>query len=162
MVRAAPDWFSDNLYSCLFYTNDHGTGTGTIWQAGSFFNNDNRGRVAKVYGVYCFAEGGGGAFADIVEGSAGNAYQTARNVRGDQGAGTVQSFTQPTVLNTNPLNPYATGNEYLAFPAPGFDSSLTVSPFPLAVIPAGFSLALISPSGTVQFGVAIYYLPANK
>lgn len=162
LTRPAPDFFDDNMGigAWSYLTTLPTTFT---YVAVSLFNNDNQGRVLKVYGITAEADGGAGMQASWFKGSFGTLVGPCSSIRPDLGAPPGLIYKDVLIVpaefspNTMPLNP-AVGIIGIS----GFDSNTVLSPFPIFIIPVGWSLVLVNLETSSQGGAGFWYLVANE
>ena len=152
VTRHPADWFSDSLYVAGWQELDQPSGSGEIYFAVALFNNDQGGNVLRVYGANSLSEGGGGCNMYFVHGTTGTLKQTARPIRPDFPIPNVSVYYQFQQVSTGSPNPFAFGDLYGNVSSSGFDSQLTVSPFPLFIVPVGWSLVATNPSSSFLNG----------
>jgi hypothetical protein len=143
LARHPADFFADELYTggyspvALFTPGLGG------FVAVSLFNQDAQGRVAKVYGITSVNYAGGGQAAGWVNGSFGTFVGPCQGIRPDRGSIPVFIY-QNTIIGPGAVPPYPTSFPPIAsiIGNSGFDSFTLLSPFPLFIVPVGWSLVL--------------------
>jgi len=161
VVRHAADWFSDSLYMATFYEDIAFVGSGLLWHQFGLFNQGQSGQVLRVYGNTTFSEGGGGFQASFSSGSIGVQVGDATGIRPDQPVprASIWATHQQTALGT--VNPFLSTRPFGLLAAPGFDSGTTFSPFPMFIVPAGYSLVVTNPQSSSVAGVGWWFQLAN-
>lgn len=140
VTRHAADWFSDQLYTCAWLEEDPIVGSGEMFIAFGMLNNDNQGRVLRIYGGTAFAEGGGGMGIYFVHGTIGNQVAQAKSIRPDFDVPLVTMWSEHQQVALGALSPFNFGDPYGIMAAPGFDSGTETSPFPMFIVPVGWSI----------------------
>jgi len=163
LVRSAPDFFDDNL--CV---------GGTWFQFGviptrsfcstSLYNNDTLGRVLKVYGVTALVDNGQAALLYPNSGAPlGALVGNCLPVRFDLGIppGLIYSKLDSVPLSNspNPNNP-PTNAQLIGGSFGGGISYF--SPFPIAIIPRGWSLVVVNMGADDTGGASFWYQVANE
>jgi hypothetical protein len=140
LTRHPADWFSDSLYTISFTKTVLFSGAGNQYMAFAVFNNDNIGRVMKVYGYSATCDGGGGLATRFAPARLFTPVNTATSIRPDLPAPTVTISFDSQVVPPGGLTPYDTGQQCGLLGTFGFDSGTAFAPFPLFIIPTGWSL----------------------
>jgi hypothetical protein len=161
LVRPAPDFFDDHLYygGAVYQTNP----TVSITYATiSLFNNANSGILLKVYGISAGNDDTGTAFAFPVQGAPLGSLQGAGSpVRFDQGAPYGQIYMDvQTVGSVNDLYPGPLPAAPAIIGAPDAGSATVLSPFPLFIIPVGWSLAIANADSGGRVWASFWYQQA--
>jgi hypothetical protein len=163
LVRPAPDFFDDHLCQGGFiYSTDPITNLN--WVSISLFNDANSGVALKVYGLTYGDDSGFGTIAYYRQGPPlGSFVSEGINVRADLGGPYGQIWQRLDIaphtfaIYNLPLPPTVVnlGN-------PGFNANTILSPFPLFIIPVGWSLVIANrlPTGIVQ--ASFWYQQANE
>ena len=162
LTRHPADFYSGYLYTAGHAELDQPVGPGEIYFAVGLFNADQDGRVMKVYGATSLSEGGGGCQIFMPLGAMGVAIDVARSIRPDRAGPNVEvsyQFTQ--VPNGNP-NPFNFGAQFGVISASGFDSNTVLSPFPLFIVPQGYSLIATNPSSSFANGFFAWFQMAAQ
>ena len=159
--RHPADWFSEQFYTVGWFEEDPIVGAGEMWIAFSVFNHDSNGRVMRVYGATAVSDGGGGLGCTYVSGATGSQRDTAKNIRPDYGAPnvTISSQNQQTAIGAP--NPFPITSVFGILGAPGFDSNTFVSPFPLFIIPVGYSLFASTNQSSEIGGLHLWFQLSN-
>lgn len=143
LVRPAPDFFDDNLCSGGYYFFIR-PAAGFQYLSISLFNDAPRGQALKVYGITNGDDSGFGTLMYPLQGGPLGSFVTqCRNVRFDLGAPPGQIYQQLDVvagIDSPYPRPLPTNVQTLG--TPGFSSETIFSPFPMAIIPPGYSLVL--------------------
>lgn len=155
LIRSAPDFFDDNVGSGGFYFPGINVGSPRNYITVGLFNNDTQGRVLKVYGISVAADGGAGFgffFASGPFGPFSSACQPLSPVRpGVPGL----IFAQQMTGAANRVNDFYTGPFVNIIGSSGFDSNTALSPFPLFIVPANWSL--VGTNIVESFNAACYF-----
>lgn len=163
MVRPAPDWFADRLYFGGFNVlGPSPTPGNSHWITVALFNNDQTGRVARVYGVYSLTDGGGGLGLYRAQQPPGAKVGQVQSTRLDYPPVDVEIWQQVMDVAAQFVTPFTLGAQIGAVGNSGFDSELTLSPFPLAIVPTGYSLVASNIIGSGSTGAGFYIQMANK
>lgn len=157
MVRHAPDWFSDNLACAGFQFIETAPLPTNTWWSIALLNNDQTGRVYRVYGITVSSEGGGGCAFFFQQGAPGAQVAVAKPLRPDYAPPTGAIFKQEVTGSALKTNPFDTGPDFCEIGAGGFDSGTTISPFPLAIIPGGYSLVGVNLGSSTPGGIFFWY-----
>jgi len=161
VTRHPADWFSDSLYSATFYEDIAFVGSGLLWHQFGLFNQNNNGRVLRIYGNTTFSEGGGGFQASFSSGSVGVQVGNATGIRPDQSAPSVSVWADHVQTALGTVHPFLSALPFGLLAAPGFDSGTTFSPFPMFIIPQGYSLVVTNPQSSSVAGVCWWFQLAN-
>lgn len=169
LVRLAPDFFDDSIAVGAGFTFDS-TAFNTDYYTISLFNNGNQGQVFKVYAITSLTVSGGGAGVFFVKGTVGSLFAPCASIRPDFQAPFGQIYTQSLIQSS----PAVGQNPLITAPLIGFigdsaDSFTNISPFPLFIVPAGYSLVTANMSvGTnaggsdLRGGTGFWYQVANE
>jgi hypothetical protein len=162
LVRNAPDWFDDNL-GMGTYILPFVIPTTFNYVAVSLFNNANTGVALKVYAVSVDEDGGGGFAASWMKGPFGTLVGACSPVRPDYPTpyGEIYQETVMVAAEADP-NPMLLNSPVAFIGSSGFDSNTVVSPFPLFIVPVGWSLVLCNIDTSNNAGVAFWYQVANE
>ena len=155
LIRPAPDFFDDHMcYGGAIYQTD--PPVGNTYASISLFNNANSGVLFKVYGISLGNDDTGSAFAYSRQGPPLGVLQGAcRNVRFDLGMAYGQIFMRTdTVGSVTALYPLPLPAAVMNLGAPDAGGAAILSPFPLFIIPVGYSLviAILDSGGSVYAG----------
>jgi hypothetical protein len=167
LTRHPIDWFSDFSYSAGYQLPLDNANNGGLWWTIALFNQDNLGRTCKVYGISVESDGGEGVGLYWVNGSVGTQVAKAGNLRPDYPT-PLQTVWFQSVLSTPsppgpPDNPYIAGLQQAGMiGTSGFDGNTVVSPFPLFIIPVGWSLMASGGHTGDAPGCWFWYQLANK
>src|ERR1700692_269190 len=140
VTRHPADWFSDSLYIISFTKTVLFGGIGNQYMAFGVFNGATAGTVLKFYGYSATCDGGGGLATRWVNGQIFTPANTATSIRPDRGAPNVTISFDSQVVAPGGLTPYDVGQQAGLLATNGFDSQTVFSPFPLFIIPNGYSL----------------------
>lgn len=162
LTRAAPDFFDDNLAVCAFEFQEISPPTGLHFQRYALFNNATTGVLFKVYAITVENDGGGGMVLFWNHGPLGTFAQNAAALRPDLPMPFGQMYSDQTDVAAGNPNPYITQPIVGQIGAGGFDSATVVSPFPLFIIPAGWSLVGTNPGSAIESGMTVWYQLANE
>lgn len=157
LTRHPADWFSDFFYSLGQQTTGSAPPGDNQWTAFGFYNNDDTGRVMKVYGVSVGNNGGGGMGFFFQAGTIGAFVSNATAIRPDRAAPTGQVYSETQFLPFIDPSPFSFGTQFGLIGTSGFDGNTVVSPFPLFIIPAGFSLIATPVDGGGNQACFIWY-----
>jgi hypothetical protein len=140
LIRPAPDWFDDHVGVGGFWVQGSFSPLQPHWLAVGLYNNASTGVLFKVYGITVAAEGGSGAGLYFVYGTFGTLVGQCSSLNPGTGNphGLIYQNTQTALPNT--VNPFFAAPPTMLIGSSGFDSATYFSPFPIAVIPAGYSL----------------------
>jgi hypothetical protein len=163
LTRPAPDFFDDNIGLGGFWRPFTTGLSSDTFITVALFNNSTQGLAFKVYGISLAADGGDGFGFYFVLGPVGSFYANCQPIRPDIGSPNGQIYTQLTVvgsgLDPNPFNPGPYAN---VIAGSGFDGNTVLSPFPLFVVPAGYSLVGTNVSTGGSIGCSFWYQQANE
>jgi hypothetical protein len=162
VTRHPADWFSDYLYTAGHAEINQPSGSGEIYFAVSFLNSDQSGLAMRVYGATVMQEGGGGLLAFFVSGATGAPVGNAKSIRPDRPAPSVEVGYQFQQVALGVNNPFNFGEQFGALASDGFDSATILSPFPLFIVPQGYSLVLTNPSSSFNNGAFIWFQMAAQ
>jgi hypothetical protein len=121
------------------------------------FNQDQGGNVLRVYGNTTFSEGGGGFQAAFVRGTIGAQVASATGIRPDQTTPAVSVWARHMQTALGTVNPFLSNLPFALLAAPGFDSGTTFSPFPMFIVPVGYSLVVTNPQSSGVAGVGWWF-----
>jgi len=163
LTRTPPDFFDDHLATGgANYITD--PPVGNTYASISLFNNASSGILFKVYGITVGNDNLGTAFAYFLQGAPlGSFVQPCVNIRGDQGAPYGQIFKRIDTLGTpTALYPLPIPNGFSLLGAPDAGSHTIISPFPLFIIPVGYSLVIANEQSASSVWAAFWYQQANE
>lgn len=162
LTRPAPDFFDDNI-GVGGARLPFPAGSGGNYIAVSLLNNDNQGRMLKVYGAYTSAAGGEGFGFWYSKAPIGALQPPPQAIRPDLGAppGAIYMATSLGNPNNTP-NPFIPAQLFSCVGCSGFDSATVLSPFPLFVIPVGYCLIGSNLEETFNAGCFFWYQVANE
>lgn len=149
LTRHPADFFDDNCGTGALYLQITTIPTNT-WLRISLYNNSNTGVSFKVYAITSFSFGGGGLGYFFISGTIGAFQQACSSINPSLAAPFGQLFGDIITGSAAVLNPFITKPLVGIAGNSGFDSSNNLSPFPVVVLPAGYSLVccnLTSSSG---------------
>lgn len=160
LVRPAADWFGDNCYSggaILSYIppnfNDNYIMVG-------LFNNDDQGRVARIYGFSGSDNGFGGFGFYFIQGTTGSLQAGAvQATRPDRSPPNLQIYWARSGQNAFFSNPFALGPQFGHIGCNGGDGVAVFPGSALFVIPVGYMLIAtnIAPTSADQVGAWFYF-----
>lgn len=162
LVRPAPDFFDDNLYTIAGFTYDASPPVGENYTNYALFNNAMAGLLFKVYGVTAFGEGGGGYGWFYSKSPLGSVVNQNQNLNPTIGTGYGELFAVQRNVAQGVENPDIPAQLAGIFSASGFDSQTTLSPFPLAIIPVGYCLQCVMLESSPTNGISFWYQMANE
>ena len=163
LIRPAPDFFDDHMaaggYSTVFPTGPF------LYLAVSLYNDGSgSNRLLKVYGIDGSVGGDVGLNLFIVKGTFGSFVAQGQYVRFDQGAapGQIWQMTQ-VVAGSGTPSPFNLTNLYTIISVGAFGGAGShLSPFPLAIIPPGYSLTTVNYNPTVNGAAAFFWQVADE
>lgn len=157
MVRPAPDWFSDYFYVGGM-RNVYNPASVNNYVTVALLNNDQQGRVLKVYGVTMSCDGGEGFDFWFIKGTIGAQVAGPYNIRPDYPAPPAQTWFQTqAAAPANAPNPFLPANTIASLMSDGFDGSNIFSPFPLFIVPQGYSLVGSNDVGGAAVGCFFWF-----
>jgi hypothetical protein len=162
LVKPSADFFDDHL-AYGGYSITIGGPAGNNFLQVSLLNNAISGVVLKVYGISAGSDAGNGmqAWVDMVS-PLGTFVGACQNIRADQGA-PYGAIYQDLINQVNPLpNPFTVPAVTALIGSSGFDTMSYFSPFPLFIIPVGYALHVVNPSGAGAIGASFWYQQANE
>lgn len=162
LVRQAPDFFDDQLGVIAFEFIEISPPVGLHYQTVALYNNASTGILLKVYAITAAASGGGGLAAWFIKGTIGVLQNAASAIRPDTGISWGQIYFQQTDVAAGVANPFIPSIINGIIPTGGFDSDSMVAPFPLFILPAGYSLVLSPISSSVVTGASFWYQQSNE
>lgn len=162
LVRSAPDFFDDNMGVGGAFIFDATPPAGNIWVQFALFNNGTQGQVLKVYGVTVWSEGGGGLIFGYTKGVVGTFAQDCVAIRPDFSLLIGQIYSNLSDGHASPVPIFIPKTIVGQIGAGGFDSLTVVSPFPLFIVPAGYSLVGTNPSSTISSSCTFWFQVANE
>lgn len=161
VTRHPADWFSNSLFTAGWQELDQPVGPGEIFFAVAIFNRSQSGQVLRIYGATCLSEGGGGCAIYFVNGTTGTLKQGGTPIRPDGATPPVDVYYQFQQVPAGNPNPFNFGLQYGAIGASGFDSQTVLSPFPLFIVPPGWSLVATNTSSSFADGFFWWFQLAN-
>jgi hypothetical protein len=163
LTRHPADWFSDYSYTGGYQLIDNPTPGNFNYLAVGLYNNDSSGRVIKVYGISVCAENGSGMGIYFVNGVIGSLVGPVKSIRPDRAAPTGQIYQENTSVGFPiPNFPYNFGDQFGFIGTSGFDSFSIVSPFPLFIVPQGYSLVAANTVQGVHVGAFFWFQVADQ
>jgi len=163
LIRPPADFFDDHLAVGSFFLQFTGGPNNSNFCTVALFNNANTGVVFKVYGISAVNDGGSGMGAFWFYGPLGALYAPCQPIRPDLGAPFGQIWQQTTLANVPAApNPYFTPPYVNLIGVSGFDSNTILSPFPLFIVPVGWSLVLTNVTASADLGAGFWYQQANE
>jgi hypothetical protein len=163
LVRPAPDFFDDHLCygGAMFQTNPP---SGLNYASISLFNNATSGILLKVYGVSLGNDDQGSGFAYALQGAPLGTLQGAcTNVRFDQGAPYGQIYMLDSVVGAiDDLYPLPLPAAPMVLGAPDAGGAAIISPFPLFIVPVGWSLVIANITTCSTIYAGFWYQQANE
>lgn len=157
LTRPAPDFFDDNIGSGGYAAFNRLAGQDFYMQV-SLYNNATTGASLKVYGITVFNDGGGGMVgfqsAGIPSGVQVGPCNPI-NASLSMPFGLIYQDTEH-VPTGNP-NPFAIPPVVAYLGGSGFDSFTYLSPFPLFIVPSGFSLSVVDFNSGNILGASFWY-----
>ncbi|SRR6266851_2006560 len=161
VTRHPLDWFNANGYLDGYFLRVVAP-VPQQWFAVGLHNKDNLGRVIRVWGISVSNDGGGGIQAYAVNGTFGAFDHLAQPVRFDQPIGSAEIWeTNQDQLPGQLISPYALPPPRALVGTGGFDSFTFTAPFPLFIIPVGWSLVLSNNSASSVVGGFFWFEMAN-
>jgi hypothetical protein len=154
LARPAPDWFDDQLgvgKGSIFATGANQS----IWFSVSLFNNAGSGQVLKVYGLSTVNVGIGGLDCFFASGPYGTFYTGCSANRPDVGAPYGQIYTQSQEVGVSSGNPYLLQPAIATLGTSG-ESFTYFAPFPIFIVPVGYSLVVCNVYGANNIAGALY------
>jgi hypothetical protein len=162
LTRHPGDWFADNLFVGQYSFYNHNLPQPLFWLSVALYNFDPSGRVAKVYGISCVNDSGGGAGVFFQAGTIGAFQQHCTSIRPELGAPSCDIYQVRTnALANDQPPPYNWGTQYALIPSDGFDCGKIISPFPIFIVPVGWSLIIAPLFATGAFGPTFWFQLAN-
>lgn len=162
LTRHPLDWYSDAGAMAGYQLSVSGSTSTADYLNVSIYNNDNAGKVARVYGAYATSDGGTGMQLSFLRGFQGTLVGQAQNLRPDYPAPSIFTYQLTVSVALGSPNPNPPGPIIGAVGTSGFDSSLVMSPFPIAIIPVGWSLVAWNVFDSGQTGFFCWFQMANK
>jgi hypothetical protein len=161
LARQAPDWFSDSL-ATGGYEFGQGDNTTNAYVQISLFNDATDGSLLRLYGLTAGNDTGFGMVMYPLFGTPNGTFVAkCRSVRFDGGSPPGQIWQQaiPSAFPSPNPDPPPAQSTWLG--TPGFDSETWFSPFPIAIIPPGWSLVVANPATTTVVLAAFWYQVAH-
>lgn len=141
LVRNAPDFFDDQLGSGGYFAAVASTPGHDTYFRLSLYNNATDGRALKVYGITAQDNAGGGSYLYQAYGpNPDTLVGPCVNIRGDLGQPWGVIYQQLTLVLSGAGSPFTRPAAAVVLGESGFDAFTTISPFPLQIVPRGFSL----------------------
>lgn len=162
LVRPAPDFFDDSMSTggAQYLTDPP---VGNVYASISLFNNAMSGLLFKVYGITYGNDSTGGAFAYCRYGPPlGSLVGPCTSIRADAGTQNGQIWMRTDMVAFNALYPLPLPIGFSMLGAPGSGSNTILSPFPLFILPVGYSLVIANSDSGSQATVAFWYQQANE
>jgi hypothetical protein len=162
LTRHPADWFSDISFVAGWSEDNQPTGAGEIYTAFGMLNSDNQGRVLRIYGNTCSCQGGGGMGVFFVKGAIGSVVAQAQSIRPDFPPPLVTISSQHQQTAAGAPNPFNFGPQFGLVGSPGFDSGTAFSPFPLFIVPVGWSIVVTNFTSTFVAGIGWWFQMAPQ
>ena len=162
LSRHPADWFSDYCYVGGYNQPQIEPPLGTFYVAVSLFNNDDQGRVAKVYGMSVEADTGEGVYQFFAKSPPGSRVGAARSIRPDFPDSQVSIYQSTTAFVSPNLNPYLPANPSGLIATSGYDGWTVMSPFPLFIIPVGWALVSTNLIDSGPTGTYFWFQMASR
>jgi hypothetical protein len=162
MTRHPADWFSDYLYTAGYSIDTFPSAGNITFAAIALYNDDAQGRVMKVYGVSGSADGGENFSIYFQQGTIGSQVAQALSIRPDRPAPSGAVYAESVVVPLATPAPFSFPPEYGQFGTDGFDGCTYVSPFPLFIVPVGYSIIACNRSGAGIPAFWFWFLLANQ
>lgn len=163
LARPAADFFDDNLATggAVYQTDPP---VGNTYATISLFNNSTTGQSLKVYGISVGNDDTGTAFAYFLQGTPlGTLQGPGFNVNSQLPTPFGQIFMRTDhVGSVTALYPLPLPGAPCIIGAPDAGSATIVSPFPLFIIAAGYSLAVANADSGSRVWAAFWWQVANE
>jgi hypothetical protein len=157
-VRPTGDWFSANLCSGAWYDDTAGAAT-YLWIG--LYNDDNLGRSLYILGISAAMDGANVMAGVVVKGTLGSQVAACVNVNPNTGAPPGKIYSR----RTGPAAPPSVGQAVPAGMAfligTSFGSPQYTPPFPICILPQGYSCFVVSDFQTIDGGASFWYVPLN-
>ncbi len=118
--------------------------------------------VFKVYGITASNDGGGGLVFWFQQGPIGLFQQAVSPIRPDVAVPYGQIFFQQTTVPLGHSSPFLPPTIVGVVGSAGFDSTTLCSPFPLFILPAGYSLVGANVGSYGNAGASFWYQLAKE
>lgn len=162
LVRPAPDFFDDNIFSGGFYYSGFNNGVTANYATIALYNNGNQGQVLKVYGISITSDGGDGFGFWFRYGTFGTFISNCNPLRPDVSAPWGQIYEQQATGAEPRVNDFYTGPFVNQISGSGFDGNTVISPFPMFIVPAGYSLIGTNITTSADFACFFWYQMCNE
>lgn len=162
LTRHPADWFSPQLYTDGFQLNLPLSPGNINFLAVGLHNNDNAGRVLRVWGVSIESDGGESIAVYRVNGTIGAFDHKCRPARFDQPISTAEIWQENATLPTGSNNPFGFVDQIGLIGTNGFDGNTVLSPFPLWIVPVGFSVVLTNLAGGFKVADFFWFTMSNQ
>jgi hypothetical protein len=160
LARPAPDWFDDKL-GCGGYTMQNGNTGFVNYVAVSLFNNSSDGSIFKVYGIAAGTSIGTSSSVFSIYGTLGTFVENCSSIRPDVAPPYGQIYQATTTESTTiVVNPYIYP-PLLGLIGLGFGGTTVLSPYPLFIVPVGYSLIVVNNFSADQIGASFWYQVAH-
>lgn len=163
LIRPAPDFYDDNMAVGAADQQTYGGSSPNDYISVALYNNDDRGRVFKVYAIENQNDGATQFGVFSKKGTIGSLATNCRSIRLDGPAPPGQIYLQvDTVAGSFDPPPYSFGPLIGLLAAGSFGGGLTVSTFPLFIVPKGYSLILATIIVGINGGACFWYQVSNE
>lgn len=162
LTRHPADWFSDNLYTAGYSVPAFPVGAFINFTAVGLYNQDVQGRVCKIYGMSIEDDGGESTQMYFVHGTIGALVGPALSIRPDYPSPNVYVYQETITVAEGTDTPFTFPPQYGLIGSSGYDGGTYLSPFPLFIIPVGWSLVGANRGGSDLVGVWFWFQLANK
>jgi hypothetical protein len=162
LVRPAPDFFDDHLASGGFQFSGFNVGVTASYCTIALFNNSRQGTIFKVYGISITADGGDGFGFFFQYGTVGAFQSNCQPIRPDVGAPYGQIYEQQMSGAEPRVNDFYTGPFVNQVGGSGFDGNTVFSPFPMFIVPVGYSLVGTNITTCADFACYFWYQVCNE
>lgn len=156
LILPSADWFSDHLY-CAGYELTSPSPFPESYATIALFNNDQSGRLLKVYGATVSADAGQGFGFYWTQTPVGAEDGVVNSIRPDRPVEAGQIFEQHQNVALGAPNPYYNFPATYLLGTDGYDQATIISPFPLFIIPVGWALVGTNQLASVSLGLYLWY-----
>lgn len=162
LSRHPADFFANGLACGGFLRKQNPPAFQLAFNAVGLFNNDPAGNVFKIYGYGLNNDAGGGVGIYAVKGKLSTPQSPPVNVRFDQPAPTGLIFADTTIVASGTLPPTIYDPLVGLLATAGFDGDAKFSPFPMFIVPTGYSIVGLNLEPAGQCGIYFWYEITNS
>jgi len=161
MVRPAPDWF-DELMAFGGYSFDDTIPDTECYVNVGLYNNGSAGTLLRVYGLSCYADSDGAFVMYPLFGTGGFCpLGPGFPLRFDKQQVIGSLYWKVELVSPPAPNPIVPPTNAATVATPNSGGAAWFTPFPVAVIPAGWMLVIANAASALFAGVGLWWQPSD-